>query len=976
MAFYAWRLSQIKHIDVTIVDAKVDEKSPFFFKSAQLGSSQFNPTQTFRSLKQIPTSSKYDVVILSCNSLQNFQSTCSGLNNIVKPNTLVLVESTGYINLEPFVSTSFSTASAVCVMSIMNESDVRKVSTNHFYHKVRGNDTRIYFGTSSGLASKLTSNPNYQKVYKLLQSISENSNGSISLLKSGNIKEFMTYQWKLALPRIVFSPMMVLFEIEFPELLQNQILTKPLITGLINELFKLIKKMDCKLVKGFENEANLLKSWVKIFPETKSNESFINSPTLFYNYYKRYDLELDLLLLQPILLSDDSGLRTPYLENLYSMMCQFSKINTDSALFFQRKTSEGPDVTSLSLTAKQLEAEIQTKSKREQELVQSIQNLEVSKISIENDVFKLETNLKTLQQDIVNMENKFSKLQYEFENKSKSLEYEHEAKHKALSEEYNQKLRQLEDQFLKQKLQNNSPESLPTQQPSIPAPSSARNNSNAYNNRDSVMTLDGLADLSHIVQYSNALSEEDQQKQMANQKPPTIAEQHSGSAPSHSNSHSLAHPNAHANPPVAQTSAQTPGEFVDAVDMPPHLLEKELELKRREEALLAREQQRNGSVGYNEYDQSQYNGSQQQLQQYQQGQRPPQLPQQPQNQAFPAQQYGYSQQAPPFPLKQQRLQQQYYNQQPQNYPPAPNGYADQQPPHGLPSGGMPPNQFPPNLKLNGSFTNMQYYKQSVPQLNGYGQPQQPQPFQQLKQPAQPRRLSSMPGGMSNYKDYQQQYKQPPPSQQQQQQLFGNSASFNNAAPIDPFIEGRFKPNAKKNARKSAMPQFNGNLDGLDMGGRGGMPLPGARKSVSMANQMNSSPNHTRQSSSNMLLSQNHPNGAPAAQLQLQLQLQPPSNHQQNPSSSNYLQPPHMNSSSSSTNTNDTPLTSNESAEQQQIHLQVPTQQQQQQNLHQNVSQGYNDSNAKPLGGIADSNKGGADGNSTGKKKKGLFGRKK
>lgn len=79
-------------------------------------------------------------------------------------------------------------------------------------------------------------------MYKLLQYVQENSNGAISLLKSSNPKEFMTYQWKLALPRIVFDPVLVLFEIEYPEILKNQILSKPLITGLINELFKLIKK--------------------------------------------------------------------------------------------------------------------------------------------------------------------------------------------------------------------------------------------------------------------------------------------------------------------------------------------------------------------------------------------------------------------------------------------------------------------------------------------------------------------------------------------------------------------------------------------------------------------------------------------------------------------------------------------------------------------------------------------------------------
>ena len=71
-----------------------------------------------------------------------------------------------------------------------------------------------------------------------------------------------------------------------------------------------------------------MKKFIKLlgecFPQTKQNENYINSPN-FYNFHKQYDLELDLLLLQPILLSDDSGVRTPYLENIYSTMSQFQK---------------------------------------------------------------------------------------------------------------------------------------------------------------------------------------------------------------------------------------------------------------------------------------------------------------------------------------------------------------------------------------------------------------------------------------------------------------------------------------------------------------------------------------------------------------------------------------------------------------------------------------------------------------------------
>ena len=74
--------------------------------------------------------------------------------------------------------------------SIMNESDVRMVSRNEYYHQIRNKDSRIYLGcTSSDSASSSIAN-RVPKVYKLLQTVQEESHGSITLLKSVNPTEF------------------------------------------------------------------------------------------------------------------------------------------------------------------------------------------------------------------------------------------------------------------------------------------------------------------------------------------------------------------------------------------------------------------------------------------------------------------------------------------------------------------------------------------------------------------------------------------------------------------------------------------------------------------------------------------------------------------------------------------------------------------------------------------------------------------
>lgn len=78
VAFYAWRFYQSNSVAVSIVNSSIDSKSPITWKSSQLGTSQYRPDNSYSSFKQIPTTEKFDIIILSCSSLQDFQSICQG----------------------------------------------------------------------------------------------------------------------------------------------------------------------------------------------------------------------------------------------------------------------------------------------------------------------------------------------------------------------------------------------------------------------------------------------------------------------------------------------------------------------------------------------------------------------------------------------------------------------------------------------------------------------------------------------------------------------------------------------------------------------------------------------------------------------------------------------------------------------------------------------------------------------------------
>lgn len=351
-----------------MISNALDPRDPIKWESSHLGNSSFVPKAILLSLTKLPHSEKFDFVIISVPNLQSFQTYCSQLEPHVNSESVIVVESTGYVHLEPFVLLSLPKFKTMPVCSIMNESDIKQhPNSNTFYHRVSGNDHRIYFGTSTDEAKaavSLRDSEPFLRFYKALQTMQEKLEGSLGLLKSINAREFMTYQWKLALPRIVLNPLSVMFEEAYPANLEKQILVKPLISGLVHELFKIIKKMECKLVKGFENETNILKNWLAIYPVGPGNAKPIHSDSnlIFYNFYHQQDMDIDLLLLQPILLGDDHGVKTPYLENLYSMLCQLAKINSSQdSIFFTRKfgssTQDSKNVEKVALDLSKLKLE-------------------------------------------------------------------------------------------------------------------------------------------------------------------------------------------------------------------------------------------------------------------------------------------------------------------------------------------------------------------------------------------------------------------------------------------------------------------------------------------------------------------------------------------------------------------------------------------------------------------------------------------
>ncbi|EGV62383.1 hypothetical protein CANTEDRAFT_136308 [Yamadazyma tenuis ATCC 10573] len=546
LSFYAWRLQETNACRVTMVNSELNSRYPLEFTSNALGSAKFQPYNLVNHLNQLNPSDNFDIVFLSCTSLQDFQMVSSELVSFIHSNSIIFIESTGYINLEPFLNLSFGDSwNNLVIASVMNETDVRMLpsrGSNRFIHNIRNNDNRIYLGSSIEYNFNLNNHENFMKTFKLLQLVTEDSGNKLALLKSVVPKEFMTYQWKLALSRIVFSPLLVLFEISSPAELSSQILCKPLITGILNELLKIIKKMDCKLVKGYENEANLINYWSSLYTSHAGDVKveYVNSPNLFYNYYHQFNLEIDLLLLQPILLGDDNGVRTPYLENLYSIICQLIKINDPESpsIFFQRighTNGHGPGMNGNGLAAKyeerdQVQQEIDerlnqlnllTKNCGELEirynnLGSAIKEKEILKNQLSNDVDSKRSMISTLTANLDKQQSKFDEHQSNYNRLVKDIEtlsLERDAKrqqavNKSPINDANTSSRSTQDPIDQSNISHSTVQTTTRGSPSRTAYSSIPFNKTKGSTRDSVMTADNLTDLTDIAVYGAALNGE------------------------------------------------------------------------------------------------------------------------------------------------------------------------------------------------------------------------------------------------------------------------------------------------------------------------------------------------------------------------------------------------------------------------------------------------------------------------------------
>lgn len=373
MAFYNWRLFASKQCDLEVI--LESSSSTFQWYSEQYGNSRYTLPRCYQSVEEFSksnssTSARLDLIVFAASSLQEISTLCESLRPLLtlqltmcNKAPIVVVETSYFVNLEPFVQMALQNEN-VHVLSIMCDFDVRTIGTCAFQVCPSKKDSELCYVGKSGTSESYT-----QKEIALINKVSDLFESSgVDVYKLGTPLEFLSYQWKFALPKIAIEPLSIIFEKPFPAQLQEQILAKPLISGLILEVITIIKAMGCKLFKSYDSENSLMDRYCQLFPavELDAKSNYMDTPRMFYDFYNNNELYLDLLLLQPILLADDYQIKTPYLEFLYAILTQY-KNNSQTSIFWLKKTDENARALKLQ------QDEISMKNKLKEQHIQEMQ---------------------------------------------------------------------------------------------------------------------------------------------------------------------------------------------------------------------------------------------------------------------------------------------------------------------------------------------------------------------------------------------------------------------------------------------------------------------------------------------------------------------------------------------------------------------------------------------------------------------------
>lgn len=334
VVFLCSRLQACRGYDISVAWPEVSSKDDkYSVISDKFGSSSFQPDNVYnifdlasiqppKSLSRPHTKSLdpkmshpkpgFDIVLISLSNLRQVSKISKSLASKIVPNhTIILLDtSSGLPPLQNLLAEKFPNNPVMSII-ISDGCIFRTLSAKRcVVHKT--SDTTLILDFSS-LSLYATSRLVSDFLFNLQSS-------GIDIRKVQDNAAFLQDLWLRCIPTLAYGPLSIILDIADIAKLQQDILARPIYLGVIDELLELAHSQGCSLPNA----------------SYFSNLDLVKSLNMYNDFYNKLPIPIDVLLLQPILLADEFGLKSPYLESLFAFLSHLNVINSEegrSALF-------------------------------------------------------------------------------------------------------------------------------------------------------------------------------------------------------------------------------------------------------------------------------------------------------------------------------------------------------------------------------------------------------------------------------------------------------------------------------------------------------------------------------------------------------------------------------------------------------------------------------------------------------------------
>lgn len=398
-ALLTWRLSQSNLYNVYTYwpTNEVTFSTDMFGK----GSQTFLPNQL--DIQNLPPGTpRMNIVLLVINSIKDVARMCKKIQPIIDKRTLILVDVSGGTGplqqqlVKPHLSKN-QVAGIICDFNavVLSQTQPKFEIAQYGDSSSTGPKPGCYI---EPVAPKITAT--------LLTAL---KSCGIPAQHPKNVAVFGALQWERCITVVVFELLNVALGRPTVEDLVGDVVAKPIIDGLINELTSIAQAAG---VKGLPSRSQFVKSSSSLVRRAPADFPIKRASWLFAEYYNKRPLPLDFLLLLPIVLTDELSKTgpTPYLESLYAFTSHLVSVNERPSILLTRNLGPTQNATvseeSLKRT-KDLEATeaALARSRRElkdQELsiLQREKETELREESVNARLIKLEQQESSIQQHI------------------------------------------------------------------------------------------------------------------------------------------------------------------------------------------------------------------------------------------------------------------------------------------------------------------------------------------------------------------------------------------------------------------------------------------------------------------------------------------------------------------------------------------------------------------------------------------------